>query len=131
MRGFPPAALPDAAREKLAEIGLQRMQAEDGVRDCQSRLNCLPPDDPLCARLFAERDRHTTRHQAISRIYHHVNQFLMDSRGVTFEPAPQVEIKLKSRETVASVIESTRNEIKTLRDCLAVVKAAPLPVADQ
>jgi hypothetical protein len=134
IRGQPPVELPEHARERLAEIGLQRMQAEDGMRACQSRINSLADenaDADLQARLTVERDRHSARHQTISRIYHHVNQFLMESRGVTFAPAPEVEIKLKNGETVASAIEGVRAETKTLRDRLAVVKAAPLPAAEQ
>jgi hypothetical protein len=74
--------LPEPARKRLAEIELQRMQAEDAMRGCAQRINSLPRDgaDQLRERLAQERDKHAERHRALSILVSQVNQWTVELR---------------------------------------------------
>ena len=132
MRGVLPVELPEAAREKLAEIRLARDSALEAGRSAQTRANMLPPDsDKLHERLVAERDKHAEKHRLLHLVVSRCNQFVMELRGVSLESVEPANVKLKDGETLATSIAATREEIETLRDRLATVKAAPLPANDQ
>jgi hypothetical protein len=132
MRGM--AELPEAAREKLSAIEADRMLAEDAMRGCQQRINLLSRDTDtgkeLLVRLSAERDRHAARFNSLSRLHSAINQWWMGQRA-PLEAAPAISIELKPSEKLVDVVEATRIEIKSVRERIANVKAAPLPKADQ
>jgi hypothetical protein len=132
MRGVVPVELPEAAREKLAEITLARDSHLEAARSAQARANMLPPDsDKLHERLAAERDKHAEKHRLLHLVVSRCNQFCMELRGVTLESVEPAAVRLKNGETPNSAIAATREEIKTLRERLAIVKASPLPASDQ
>lgn len=114
MRGVT-VALPEPAREKLAEIELQRAQTEDAQRSCQQRLNALPTDaDGLRARLTSERDKLAAQYRQLSMLRSRINQWHMELRlppGSRLEPAPAIDIKLKPGETLKAAIEAVREKI--------------------
>jgi len=115
MRGVT-VELPRRAREKLAELELQRMAAEDGMRGCAQRINSLPRDgaEALRARLAAQRDAQAERHRALSLLVSRLNQWCMELRlppGAMLEPAPALEIKLKASETPSAAVEAVRVQI--------------------
>src|SRR5262249_15667210 len=124
-----PVELPASAAEKIAALEVARMQAEDGMHGAQTRLNCLPVDAvQMRERLQRERDKHASRHRAISGLIPRLNQFRMElPLNVVLETAPPVDVKLKPTEKLVDVIESTRSEIKALQQRLAAVRTAPLP----
>ena len=103
MRGVT-VALPEPAREKLAEIELQRAQTEDAQRSCQQRLNALPTDaDGLRAQLTSERDKLAAQYRQLSMLRSRINQWHMELRlppGSRLEPAPAIDIKPKPGETL-------------------------------
>ena len=129
MRGVT-VALPEPAREKLAEIELQRAQTEDAQRSCRQRLNALPTDaDGLRARLTSERDKLAAQYRQLSMLRSRINQWHMELRlppGSRLEPAPAIDIKLKPGETLKAAIEAVREKIADvqLRE-LAQVRRAP------
>src|SRR5215471_13187345 len=98
--------LPEHARRRLAELEGSKMQAEDGMKSAQGRINSLPKDAvELRARLAAQRDAQADRHRSLSMIVSRCNQFWMELRGnVALELAPAVEIKLKASETTAAAL---------------------------
>ena len=130
MRGVT-VALPEPAREKLAEIELQRAQTEDAQRSCRQRLNALPTDaDGLRAQLTSERDKLAAQYRQLSMLRSRINQWHMELRlppGSKLEPAPAIDIKLKPGETLKAAIEAVREKIADvqLRE-LAQVRRAPL-----
>jgi hypothetical protein len=120
--------IPDAARDKLRDLQLARMTAEDAARAITERLNSLPRDaDPLLReRLANERDKQNHRQGQLSQLLNRLQQWLGELRAnVELKSMPQLE--LKRGET----IEDTRSKIKALREQLAAVKRAPLPQSDQ
>jgi hypothetical protein len=134
MRGVT-VELPEAAREKLAELNLQRDATLDSQHGTQGRLNSLPRDanPQMRQRLEGERDKHAERFRQLSMLVSRCNQFLVELRlphGAVLELAPVPDIVLKRGETVVSAIESARHEIAQVHERLRVVKAAPLPTAD-
>jgi hypothetical protein len=128
MRGDLPVTLPEAAREKLAAIEMQRMQAEDAMRGCAGRLTTLPREAvELRERLASERDRFAEKHRMLSMLVSRVNQFCVELRGnVALECAPAVEIKLKASETCAAALAATREQIAGVQRELAAVRSAPM-----
>jgi len=124
--------LPASVQVKLAKLDVSGMVSEDAVRAAQSRLGGLGPGHELRDQLTAERDRHSHRHRQISALIHRVNEWIVRLPANTVLEVVQVaDIKLRDGETWIDAIEATRNEIKSLRGQLAVIRAAPLPVADQ
>jgi len=127
--------LPAAARKKLAEIELQRMQAEDAARGAAGRWNSLPPDaDELRERLARERDRHAERHRALSLLVSRLNQFCMELKlpaNSTLEVAPALELKLKASETVVAAVEAVRAQIANMQREIAAVRALPMRRASE
>jgi hypothetical protein len=125
-------SLPAAAEAKLGELELTRDSAYDAARAAAGRLNNLPrdADQQMRDRLAAERDRHNHRHAQISQLVHRLNQWLVELRGVVLVQAPTVDINLHG-ETLHHAIEAVRAEIRTLRQHLAAVRTAPLPIEDQ
>ena len=73
----------------------------------------MPPDadQGLRQRLASENARHAERHPVLSMIVSHINQFLMESRGVALEPV-QTNVMAKSGETVSAAVEAARSEIR-------------------
>jgi hypothetical protein len=128
-----PAALPEFARKKLAAIEVARMQAEDAMRGAQGRMNSLPRDaDQLRERLAVQRDTERSRHGQLHQLVNRLNQFVMQlPASAALDPVQAASIKLKPGETLNAAIEAVRAEIKGLQAQIAVVKAAPLPTADQ
>jgi hypothetical protein len=132
MRGVVPVELPETAREKLAELTLARDSHLEAARSAQARTNMLSPDSgKLHERLAAERDKHAEKHRLLHLVVSRCNQFVMESRGVTLETVEPAAVRLKNGETPNSAIAATREEIKTLRQRLTIVKASPLPASDQ
>jgi len=134
MRGVT-VELPEGARKRLAELGLQRMQAEDAMRGCAARANNLPKDaHELRARLEAQRDAQADRHRVLSLLVSRLNQFCMELRlpaNSTLEVAPALELKLKASETVSAAVEATRAQIAGVQREIAAVRALPMRRASE
>jgi hypothetical protein len=132
MRGVS-VALPDAAKSKLQELSLTREAALDAARSAANRLNNSPrdTDKQILNRLTQERDRHNYRHAQLSQLLSRVNQWIMELRGGTLTLAPQINVELRSNETLNTAISNMRSEIAALHQQLAIVRRAPLPVSDQ
>jgi hypothetical protein len=128
-----PVALPPEAQAKLAELQMQRMAAEDALRGIAGRLSSLPRDaDQMRAALETERDRQSRRHNELHRLINAVQQWLTQLRpGTLLEPAPPVDVSLKTGEKLTEAIDRTRKEIAMLRQQIASTQRAPLPLADQ
>ncbi len=129
-----PVALPPAAQDILNSLELARDSALDAGHSAASRLSGLPRDASAGQRerLSAERDRHAERHRVLAQIVSRINQFRTElAAGVVLEPAPAVEIKLKSGETPSDAVERLRGEISAIRQQLQATRSAPLPLADQ
>jgi hypothetical protein len=134
MRGVT-VTLPPTAQVKLAKLNVSQMIHQDGVRAAQSRLSGLgrDPDPQVVAQLTRERDRHAERHRVLSLLINRLNQFMVELRlpaGAVLEEAPQIAIDVNNGQTGAA-IETVRNDIKSVQQKMAAVKAAPLPQADQ
>jgi hypothetical protein len=129
MRGVPPVTLPESASEKLAALELARMQAEDGMRSSQARINTLPPSaNGLAHRLAAERDRHAERHRLFALLKSRVNQWHSELRlapGATVEVAV-IDSGLKLGESADEAIAALRTKIVGVQKEMAVVRSAPL-----
>jgi hypothetical protein len=124
--------LPAAAQVKLNLLDVARMVAEDATRSVTSRLSGLPRDADPRAQLERERDRHSSRHRAISGLLHKVHEWLMRLPANTvLEVVPAADTKLRDGETWIDAIEATRKDISSLQGQLQVIRAAPLPVEDQ
>jgi hypothetical protein len=82
-------------------------------------------------RLTQERDRHNHRQTQLHQLLSKVQQWLMELRGVSLEPAPPVNVALQPNELLSTAIANVRNEIQALHQHLAAVKVAPLPIEDQ
>jgi hypothetical protein len=132
MMGRIAVTLPPAAQVKFNLLDVARMVSEDAARSVTSRLSNMPRDADPRAQLERERDRHSSRHRAISGLLHKVNEWLMRLHPNTvLEVVPAEDIKLRDGETWVDAIEATRNEITALQGQLQVIRAAPLPVEDQ
>jgi hypothetical protein len=126
-------SLPAAAEAKLGELELTRDGAYDAARAAAGRLNNLPrdADQQMRDRLTSERDRHNHRHAQISQLVHRLNQWLMELRGVALVSTSPVDVALEPNETLSTAIVNVRAEIARLRQHLAAVRTAPLPIEDQ
>src|SRR3974390_196885 len=127
-----PSELPDQARNKLRDIEMQRMSAEDVARAAANRLNGDEADPMMRDQLAREHTRQTSRQGQLNALISNINQWLVrlpSSAVLELVPAPHVE--LKRGETLNVAIERTRNEIKAARQNLQAVKRAPLPRAEK
>lgn len=131
MRGVT-VELPAEAKNKLQNLELARMSAEDAGRAAASRLNTFVDADPeLREKLADEQGKQARRHGALTQTVSKLRQWLAElPRGVTLESAPPVTVELKSGEKLSDVIAAVRNEIAALRERLEAVKRAPLPLPD-
>ena len=114
MRGVT-VALPEPAREKLAEIELQRTQTEDAQRSCAADERERQARRSVPAAFDAPFPDQSMAHGAEA------------ASGSRLEPAPAIDIKLKPGETLKAAIEAVREKIADvqLRE-LAQVRRAPL-----
>src|SRR5262249_15126232 len=105
-----------------------RDMALDSARAASSRLSALPADadQRMRDRLASERDRHNEQHRQLSILVSRINQWLMESRGVTLQPAQTVNVTLENVEPVTSAIAAAREKIAAVQRELVAVRSAPL-----
>jgi hypothetical protein len=124
------AALPQHARQRLSQLRLQQMSADDLARGCNTRLNALgrDPDRELQSQLTAERDKHAERFRQLSLLIGKVNEWVMRLPANTMlEVVQAADIKLKENETWQQAIGNVRGGIVGLQKQLDIVRKAPLP----
>ena len=127
-----PSELPDQARNKLRDIELQRMSAEDVARAAANRLNGDEADPMMRDQLAREHTRQTSRQRQLSTLISNIQQWLVQLPDVAvLELAPAPNVELKRGESLNVAIAKTRNEIRAARQNLQAVKRAPLPKAFQ
>jgi hypothetical protein len=95
------------------------------------RINVTLPDQAKAKLDLSEQTKHEQRFSVLSQLVSRINQWTMETRGVTLEEAPAIAITLKPNETLPAAIEAVRSEIKTVCERLGAVKAAPLPRSEQ
>jgi hypothetical protein len=126
--------LPEHASRKLSDLEFLRASAEDQMRACQSRINSVAPDNTgLRERLAAERDRQSQRHNQLHQLLAKLNQYLMQLRlppGSVLEPAPVLDLKLKS-ESLVEAVGTIRREGFEITQQIAKVRSAPLKKSSQ
>jgi hypothetical protein len=125
--------LPESARDKLLALQLASDAALDSARSSNARLQSLPQDaaDAMRTRLAAERDRHNTRHNQLSRLLSASRQWIAQQRpGIVLEVAPAVSVALKNGETLSAAIGSVREEIAATKRDLQSVRSAPMPASE-
>jgi hypothetical protein len=104
--------LPDAARNKLHNLELARMNAEDAVRSAAVRLNNIA-DQQMRDRLVSERSRQTSRQGEVATLVARINQWLVRlPSDAALELVPAANVELKKGETLSMAIGRTRDEIK-------------------
>src|SRR4029077_10938444 len=125
--------LPEPAANRLRNLQLARMAAEDAVRAATGRINMLRDgDQEMVRQLTVERDRQNHRFGQLSQLLSRVQQWIGElCDGITLEPAPAIDIKLKDGERLVDAINTPRPENKAVRERLATVRNAPLPTSDQ
>jgi hypothetical protein len=124
---------PDAARDRLRDIELARMAAEDAARGTAGRLNGLAQDtDPeLRDRLRAEHDRQTARQRQLNVLHSRLRQWLRSlPPGTALEPVPPASARPLKGETTAQAIARLRDEIAAAQSQLRAVRSAP-PTKDE
>jgi hypothetical protein len=136
MRGDVPLALPACARDRLQELQVARLGAEDAARSAAQRLNNLSrdADEQMRVRLAGERDRQQHRHRELSLLVNRVQQWIVEQRPggwAALRPTPPVAVELGRGETLSDAVEAARAEIDSLRRQLAATRQAPLPPTEQ
>jgi hypothetical protein len=133
MRGQPPVELPAGAAARLSELTLARDAALDAAHSAAGRLNRLPQDSDQRTRnaLAAEHSKHQHRFGQLSQLVSRCNQWRMELRGVTLEPACPVVFKPRDNETLPAAVERLRSQIASTKQSLQRVRSAPLPLDAQ
>jgi hypothetical protein len=132
MRGVQ-VQVPDEAKQRLAELNMQRDLALDQTKALQNRLNMLPDDaGDLRQRLVSEREKQALRANYLQRLVSACNQWLFQLRlapGTALETHPPLNLTI--RTSLPHAVESTRRQIADLQKEIAKVRSAPLKISSK
>jgi hypothetical protein len=127
--------LPPSALAKLADLEIATDNALDAMQSASARFSKLSGDsDGMREKLTAARDSAAARHNELSRLLHHVHQFLAELKlppNATIEMVPAPDVALKANEKVTDALEAARSRIASLKQQLLASKQAPLPLGDR